>query len=314
MKTTLTESPEEAAAFVRGGDVVAFPTETVYGLGADALSPDAVRKIFEAKGRPSDNPLIIHVSRRDQIDSLVRSVADSAQILIDRFFPGPLTVIAEKSDAVPPIVTAGLQTVGIRMPAHPTASAFLEACKRPVAAPSANRSGRPSPTTWEAVLADLSGTIPCILKGDRAKVGLESTVVDCTGTSPVILRAGAVTLEQLQEAIPDIRLVNDAQGTVRSPGMKHRHYAPRARVEVVSEPPADPDDGATYIGLETPASEFRLTLVVDNVEAYAHELFDYFRRSDEAGASTIYCQRVDERGLGLALMDRLRRASESSSG
>ena len=313
MKTILTISAEEAAAYIRAGDIAAFPTETVYGLGADALDTKAVRKIYDAKGRPADNPLIIHIARSDQMEPLVRSIPDSAKILISRFFPGPLTVVLEKSNAVPSAVTAGLSTVGIRMPAHPTAAAFLAACHRPVAAPSANRSGRPSPTSWEAVRDDLQGRIPCILKGGRAQVGLESTVVDCAEYPPVILRAGAISQEALREVLPQIRLVADVRKQARSPGTRHRHYAPDARVIIVARPPdgSHPDDA--YIGCDAPDAAFRLTRTVESVDEYAHELFDFFRRSDEAGVRTIYCQLVEAHGLGLALMDRLRRASEGSS-
>lgn len=313
MKTIVTASPEEAAAYVRAGDVAAFPTETVYGLGADALNPTAVRKIFDAKSRPADNPLIIHLASHDQIHPLVGSVTDSAHVLIGRFFPGPLTVILEKSEAVPSVVTAGLKTVALRMPAHPIASAFLNACDRPVAAPSANRSGRPSPTTWQAVRDDLDGRIACILTGGRARVGLESTVVDCTGRHPVILRAGAISREELRGVLPEIGLAGRELDEARSPGMRHRHYAPAARVVIVDQPPGGEHPADAYIGLDTATADFRISRVAPTSEAYAHELFDFFRECDDASVGTIYCQQVDEVGIGLALMDRLRRASEGTS-
>ena len=164
MTTHLTESPEDAAAYIRRGQTVAFPTETVYGLGADAFNGDAVQQIFAAKGRPSDNPLIVHIADRAQVDRLAASVPGPARALMDRFFPGPLTLILPRCPDVPSVVTAGLDTVGVRMPDHPVAQRFLAACGTPVAAPSANRSGRPSPTTWQAVRDDLDGRIPCILK------------------------------------------------------------------------------------------------------------------------------------------------------
>ncbi len=314
MQTLLTDSPQEAAALLRAGEVVAFPTETVYGLGADAFDAEAVRKIFAAKGRPADNPLIVHVARLDQIDLLAEAVSAPARRLIDAFFPGPLTVILKKKPEVPGVVTGGLDTVGVRMPRHPVAQAFLAACGRPVAAPSANRSGRPSPTTWQAAYADLDGRVACILQAERTPAGLESTVVDCTEATPTVLRTGVITLEALRVVLPDVRLAE--QGTregLRSPGTRYRHYAPRARVRLVGHPAeARPGPGAAYIGLETPETPgaFGLHAVCPTVEAYAHELFDFFRRCDAAGLRTIYCQRVAPTGLGRALMDRLQRAAE----
>lgn len=311
MTTILTDSPDEAAAFLRQGETVAFPTETVYGLGADALNPPAVRRIFEAKGRPVDNPLIVHVSGVEQIDALVSSRNSAADALIRAYFPGPLTVILQKSDLVPRDVTGGLETIALRMPDHPTAQAFLRACGRPVAAPSANRSGRPSPTTWQAVCDDLDGRIRCILRGERATVGLESTVVDCSTDPPVMLRAGAIALEALRDVV-DVVAMEAPHGShaPRSPGMKYRHYAPRADVVIVRRPPAAPANDDAYIGLEEPPVSLALQRVCSSVDEYAYELFDFLRRCDAEGIRTVFCQRVVEEGLGRALMDRLRRASE----
>src|SRR5690606_21353072 len=309
MTTVLTDSPEEAASYLRRGQTVAFPTETVYGLGADAFNPDAVRLIFEAKGRPPDNPLIVHVATREQIDEVVASRSAAANRLIEGFFPGPLTVILPKSYAVPPEVTAGLETVAVRMPDHPVAQAFLRACGRPVAAPSANRSGRPSPTTWEAVRDDLDGRIGCILRGERAPLGLESTVVDCTVDPPVVLRAGAVSVEDLLEAVGELAF-SPARGErpTRSPGLKHRHYAPSAKVIIVDHPPDELHEQEAYIGMEEPENPFLHQRICSSVDEYAYELFDFFRQCDAVGIRTIYCQKVREEGLGVALMDRLRRA------
>ncbi|QXD15893.1 threonylcarbamoyl-AMP synthase [Rhodocaloribacter litoris] len=315
METLLTTEPEEAAAFIRRGEVVAFPTETVYGLGADALREDAVRRIFEAKERPADNPLIVHVADRAMLRQVAASVPPMAETLIAHFFPGPLTLILPRAPAVPAVVSGGLPTVGVRMPRHPVAQAFLAACGVPVAAPSANRSGRPSPTTWEAVYADLAGRIPCILRGDRTEVGLESTVVDCTGPVPVVLRAGAVSLERLRAVLPQTRLAGDtAEVLARSPGTRYRHYAPRARVRLIDAPEeAMPAEDAAYIGLVPPPEPraFGLVRVCADADAYAHALFDFFRRCEAAGLGTIYCQRVAPEGIGLALMDRLHRASRA---
>ena len=198
MQTLLTTSPRSAAEFIRRGETVAFPTETVYGLGANALDETAVAKIFAAKGRPADNPLIIHLAEAEQMHTVAREINAAAHNFIEHFFPGALTLVVPKTERVPPNVTAGLATVGVRVPAHELAREFLRACAVPVAAPSANLSGRPSPTTWEAVREDLDGRIACILQGAQTEVGLESTVVDCTGDVPLVLRAGAVTLEQLR--------------------------------------------------------------------------------------------------------------------
>lgn len=315
MKTKITQSPTIAARFIQHGELVAFPTETVYGLGADIFNEEAVRKIFEAKGRPSDNPLIAHISDLSQLESITSRITPCARILIERFFPGPLTIVLPKNERVPAIATAGLETIGVRMPAHHLAQQFLRACGVPVVAPSANISGRPSPTTWADVRADLDGRIGCILKGDQTRVGLESTVVDCTGDKPIVLRAGAVTLEELQKAVPGARMAGaGSSDRPRSPGLKHRHYAPNARVIICTYPQFTAGvDSAAWIGLQAPpaAGSFIRTLICQDVEEYARSLFRFFRECDEAGAGTIYCQAVDKEGLGRALMDRIERAAQA---
>jgi L-threonylcarbamoyladenylate synthase len=317
VNTRLTDSPDDAADAIRGGQVVAFPTETVYGLGADAFDADAVQQIFAAKGRPSDNPLIVHIADRAQVDRLAASVPDAAHALMDRFFPGPLTLILPRHPDVPHVVTAGLDTVGVRMPDHPVARRFLAACGTPVAAPSANRSGRPSPTTWQAVRDDLDGRIPCILKGGRTRAGLESTVVDGTSVPPVVLRPGAIAVDALRAVVPDVQEPDpNDDGATRSPGTKHRHYAPSAQVRPVDDPAdAVPDAAHAYIGLDAPPQReaFGLMCVCPSVEAYAHDLFHVFRASEAAGCTTIYCQTVPDTGLGEALMDRLRRAASATA-
>ena len=228
-----------AAALIRNGGLVAFPTETVYGLGATALNPAAVRAIFAAKGRPADNPLIVHIHRRGQLDSLCE-VSDPAPLLMDAFWPGPLTLLFPRKAAVPDAVTAGLPTVAVRMPSHPVAQAFLAACDLPVAAPSANRSGRPSPTAAAHVLEDLNGTVPLILDGGACDVGLESTVLDLCHGDPCILRPGGVTKEMLEEVLgKPVGLAGSILRPLRedepalSPGMRYRHYAPKAAVTLV---------------------------------------------------------------------------------
>lgn len=311
--TILTTSPSDAAAYIRRGRLVAFPTETVYGLGADVYQPDAVASIFEAKGRPSDNPLIVHVADRAGARALTANWPGAAQALTERFWPGPLTVILQKSETVPSVVTAGLSTVGLRWPSHPVTQVFLKECDTPVAAPSANRSGRPSPTTWKAVQADLGGRVSCILMGGRTEAGVESTVVDCTTDPPTVLRPGAVAVEALREAIGRVAIGGAGDTEVsRSPGTKHQHYAPAAQVQLVSSPKeARSDVSGGYIGLDAPDDTDRFVAfhVADTPDDYAHHLFHFFRRCDEVGASIIFAQTVPERGIGRALNDRLRRAA-----
>lgn len=313
MKTRLTKSPAIAADFIRRGEVVAFPTETVYGLGADLFNPSAVARIFAAKGRPADNPLIAHISSLDQIQLIANQPGQAARKLIEAFFPGPLTIVVRKKSVVPAIATAGLETIGIRMPRHKIASALITEAGVPLAAPSANASGRPSPTTWNAVRDDLDGKISCILKGDQAEVGLESTVVDCTGAVPAVLRAGAVTLEELRSVTSRIRIANsDSHDLRRSPGTRYRHYAPRARVRLVEHPDqAAPSNGSAFIGLTKPKRNagFEAVKICQAIPDYARSLFSYFRWCDERGIGTIYCEIVPEAGLGVALMDRLKRAA-----
>ncbi|MCS6772258.1 MAG: L-threonylcarbamoyladenylate synthase [Kiritimatiellae bacterium] len=301
-----------AARILRDGGLVAFPTETVYGLGADVFNPSAVGKIFTAKGRPADNPLIVHISSRSQLDRVAASIPEHANRLMDAFWPGPLTVILPRHPAVPYAVTAGLETVGVRFPSHPQALAFLRAARTPVAAPSANRSGRPSPTTWQAVREDLDGRVDCILKGAPSQVGLESTVVDCTGRRPVVLRSGAIPVESLRSVVPHIRLANardKARG--RSPGLKHRHYAPSIPVRIRTRIPKQLSDSEAWIGIGSPPKGGRLVKGCRDIDDYARHVFEFFRASERAGAKVIYCQAVSSRGIGRALMDRIRRAARN---
>jgi L-threonylcarbamoyladenylate synthase len=317
MNTIVTDSPAEAAALIRAGELVAFPTETVYGLGAAAFDARAVRKVFEAKGRPADNPLIAHVASVADISLLARDLGEPARALVAAFFPGPLTLVLPKQPAVPLVATAGLDTIGVRMPRHPVAREFLRACGTPVVAPSANLSGRPSPTRWETVVDDLGGRIAAVLKGGPSEVGLESTVVDCTGEQPLVLRLGALALEELREVVPETRLATsrDESGAPRSPGTKYRHYAPRARVAIVALPadaPAGPR--VAYIGSRMPPhrDEFGLVRVVGSVDEYARELFAFFRECDTSGIDLICCEAVDPSGIGAAVMDRISRAAHAA--
>ena len=312
MQTALTTSPAEAAEFLKAGGIVAFPTETVYGLGACVFDEAAIQKIFYAKQRPADNPLIAHISSVEQIDELASEITESAARLIQVFFPGPLTVVLKKSERVPDIATAGLDTIGIRMPRSKLANEFIAACRFPLVAPSANISGRPSPTTWQAVFEDLNGRIDCILQGEPTEIGLESTVVDCTVEPPCVLRPGAVSIEQLREVVQGIEVgagVSDAP--TRSPGLRHRHYSPRAKVVVVSAVDNISDiENSGYIGLSEPRSTPQLKKICGDVEEYARSIFHFFRECDRGGVATIYCEEVEETRIGAALMDRIKRASK----
>ena len=319
MKTILTKSPTKAAEFIRKGGIVAFPTETVYGLGADIFDEKAIAKVFEAKRRPNDNPLIAHVGSIEQIKFLVKEITPNALKFIEAFFPAPLTLVLPKAEKIPLVATAGLETIGVRMPRNKLAQEFLKACQTAIVAPSANLSGKPSPTDWQAVFEDLAGRIECILQGETSEIGLESTVVDCTSNVPLILRSGAVSIEQLREVIPKTEFYQIKENEiVRSPGLKHRHYSPQARVVLIQDSRfriqdlrLEIRDSSAFIGLEEPETNFDLVKICASAEDYAHEIFAFFRRCDALGIKTIYCETVAEKGIGAALMDRLRRASES---
>lgn len=313
MKTILTTSPAEAAKFIKRGGTVAFPTETVYGLGANVFDEQAIEKIFEAKRRPNDNPLIAHVGDLEQIKLLVSEITPNAAKLIEAFFPAPLTLVLPKAEIVPLIATANLGTIGVRMPKNALAIEFLRACGSPLVAPSANLSGRPSPTKWQAVLEDLDGRINCILKGETTEIGLESTVVDCTSNVPLVLRTGAITLENLQAIIPETRLYQIKKNeSPKSPGLRHRHYSPLAQVILVNEM-RKTENGKrnAFIGLNEPSEKFDLIKICASAEDYAHEVFSFFRECDRQNIQIVFCEKVEEKGIGSALMDRLKRASES---
>ncbi|MBO6576539.1 MAG: threonylcarbamoyl-AMP synthase [Rhodothermales bacterium] len=307
-KTIITDDVQEAAAIIRGGGLVAFPTETVFGLGADATQAQAVDAVFAAKGRPADNPLIVHLSDAADLASVSRSHSASASRLLEVFAPGPLTVVVPADERLAPGVTAGLGTVGVRIPAHPTALALIRAAQVPVAAPSANRSGRPSATTWQAAAEELHGRVDAVLRGERSGVGIESTVVDCVVDPPAILRAGGISLESLRSVIAGVQARGDREQA--SPGTRHPHYAPRARVRIVEG--ARPDASAAWVGMVTPPTGYAMQLVVESERQYAHELYDFFRQVDAAGLAEVHCQLPPEGGLGTALRDRIRRAAEAA--
>jgi L-threonylcarbamoyladenylate synthase len=312
------------------GGTVAFPTETVFGLGANALDPSAVNKIFQAKGRPSDNPLIVHVAAMDQVHQLTRSIPTSAIELWEKFGPSPMTLVLPKSDRIADCVTAGLPSVGIRIPSHPIARKLLQHARLPIAAPSANRSGTPSATTWQAVLEDLDGKIDAIVCEEGCCHGIESTVIDLTGDRPAILRPGSITWEMIAQVLPNLmplvtpqsnrsHLPQTASQPLPSPGLRHPHYQPRAKVEIQSEPwlhTPRPQGPVAYIGLtQWPPCVHGPTLqqTHPSVDSYAKGLYEFFRQADRSGCQTIVCQSVDPTGVGWALMDRLRRAADRSA-
>ena len=330
---------DRAAAAIRAGRLVVFPTETVYGLGADALRGDAVARVFAAKRRPADNPLIVHLADRGQIESVATDVPPAAIALFERFAPGPLTIVLPARADLPRVVTAGLSTVAVRFPAHPVAQQLLRACGRPLAAPSANRSGEPSPTTVEMARASLGAAVDVYLDGGPCSVGLESTVVLVRGTRALILRPGAVTAERMREAVDGLEVDFAAAGPSErpaSPGMKHHHYRPRARVliaeprELASRPQAGErasvlDEGGlvAVVGLRETVREAiaRLErrggplLVREAADAgeYARNLYRWFTEADAAGAVAIVAILPPEQGIGRALRDRLERASGGES-
>ncbi len=313
MQTTLTDSVEEAAAILNSGGIVAFPTETVYGLGAGICHSEALLQLFRAKGRPADNPLIVHISSVGQVAEVASEVNLQAMMLIERFFPGPLTLVLKKNSSVPYSVTAGLETVGIRCPANPVAREFLRLACCPVAAPSANRSGLPSATSWEAVMQDLDGKIDCLLRGTPSAIGLESTIVDCSEGRPVLLRAGAITLEQLRAVVPEITTmrVTEPEKRPKCPGLKYPHYAPRASIRLCTagEQIDLKGSSAASIGMSEPPEGVSLSRVCRTTEEYGRELFGFFRLCDARNISVIYCELPSNEGLGRAIRDRLMRAA-----
>lgn len=311
-----------AAGLLKKGWPVAFPTETVYGLGGDALNPAAIRAIFRAKGRPADNPLIVHIATPEQLTTVARDIPSRVVSVAQQFWPGPLTLVLRRSANVPPEASGGLDTVAVRMPAHPVAQALIRKAGMPLAAPSANLSGRPSPTTAAHVLRDLNRRIPLILDGGPTAIGLESTVLDLTGRTPVLLRPGGVTLEQLRGVLGRIELHPVMELARRSPGARYRHYRPRARIVLVL-PPAPTSDvveeyraGGARTGLicrgdreECSWPDVPVHVLPESLPGYARALFAALRALDDAGVDVIVVEAVEEEGLGLAVMDRLRRAA-----
>ena len=324
-----------AAAIIQQGGLVAFPTETVYGLGANGLDTLAVQRIFAAKGRPADNPLILHIAERDELVALVRESPAWLAPVLDRFWPGPLTVVLPRASCVPDIVTAGLDSVAVRLPSLGAARALIRTAGVPIAAPSANLSGRPSPTTAAAVLADMAGRIEMVLDGGPCDVGLESTVLDCTAAIPTILRPGAVTLEMLEQCLGRVQAADaiavGAASVPRAPGMKYRHYAPAAPLVLFSHDAVQGGQGlltrlheAQRTGQKVGAivSVEVAALLPDAVEVVIHgsrensaeaatALYQSLRWFDTHPVDVIFAEGVPEQGIGRALMNRLYKAASS---
>jgi L-threonylcarbamoyladenylate synthase len=305
---------KQAAIIIQKGGLVAFPTETVYGLGADALNPKAVRKIYKAKGRPQDNPMIVHVASIDQAKNLTKRFPPKAELLAKRYWPGPLTIILPKADKVPVEVTSGLDTVAIRMPSHSIALDLIKEAKTPIAAPSANRSGRPSPTSTEHVKTDLDGRIDMIIEGGNAKIGVESTVLDLTGKTPTILRPGKVTIEQLRKTLGNVKVYEPKkkEKSPRSPGMKYRHYAPKAPLILIEGAKKEVTAKAKQLAQEYRNKGKNVRILHTSTKTHAQsaaDLYKHLRQCDKEGINIIIAEATDEKNLGHALMNRLRKAA-----
>lgn len=351
----------EAGELLRQGEVVAFPTETVYGLGANALDSAACKKIYAVKGRPADNPLIVHIASFEEVKDIVRIWPETAEICARKFWPGPLTIVLPKKGIIPDIVSGGLDTVAVRMPSHPVALALIKAAGCPLAAPSANISGKPSPTNADHVWQDLNGKIPMLIDAGASTVGLESTVLDLTGGNPVILRPGGITREQLEAVLGRVDLdrgvsgsyggssdrkeegcpgnqedTNDTEDAVvkpRSPGMKYRHYAPEGEVVLIGGTISEKIDKifdflqnkkdktkTALLCLEETASALPADIIMkvdllfilgskDNLESVASRLFEGLRCCDKQRTEVILAEEIPEEGIGLAFMNRLRKAA-----
>nr|WP_300004627.1 L-threonylcarbamoyladenylate synthase [Tissierella sp.] len=327
------EDLKEAASIIKLGGLVAFPTETVYGLGANGLDEDAVSKIYRAKGRPSDNPLILHIGEADQLEDIAEEIPQEALRCIDKFWPGPLTIIFKRKKVVPDIITAGLDTVAVRMPENPIARALINLSELPIAAPSANLSGRPSPTSGEHVIEDMSGKIDMIIDGGSTGIGLESTILDLSTNIPTILRPGAVTLEDLRAILPNVAEDSanlKADVIPKSPGQKYRHYAPKAEMLVFT---GEIEDVVLkikdYIAIERSGGRKLAIMATDETQSQykgeglvirtlgtrmdkrtiATSLFNILREFDSLDIDIILAEGVELDDIGLAIMNRMMKAS-----
>ena len=323
-----------AAKILRNGGLVAFPTETVYGLGADALNPKAVKKIYKTKGRPFDNPLIIHIANKREIYRLIKELPKDTRKLMDKFWPGPLSLVFKKSKIVPQITTAETNTIAIRIPANKIALALIKEARGPIAAPSANLFGKPSPTRAEHVISDLYGKVDAIIDGGITKIGIESTVLDLTTNPPTLLRPGGISLEELKEVLgkieihPLLKEKKIKKIVVKSPGMKYKHYAPKAKIIVVKGKYARVKKKIQQlvdkyrkkekiVGVMTADEKHNykanvIKFMGNEFNTIAKNLFNNFRDFDKEKVDLIIVEGVSDKGLGLAIMNRLKRASSKT--
>lgn len=313
----------ESAKLLKNGEVVGIPTETVYGLAANALDEEAVKKIYIAKGRPSDNPLIVHISDLSELSPLVKEIPEKVKVMADAFWPGPLTMIMEKSDIIPSVTSGGLNTVAIRMPESEYARAIIKEAGVPLAAPSANLSGSPSPTNAKYVFDDMNGRIPLIIDGGASKIGVESTVITFATEIPTVLRPGGVTVEQIRDTIGEVELANAVlhdlkEGeTAASPGMKYKHYAPKANITILKgslEKFIEYTNGKDFFALVFEGEEKHFENAVtygkeNDGLSEANRLFDALRELDEMGATTVFARCPEISGVGLAVYNRLIRSA-----
>lgn len=321
-----TQEIKNAAKLLKSGNLVALPTETVYGLGANALDENAVKKIFEAKGRPQDNPLIVHISEFDEIYNLVTDVPQSAKALAREYWPGPMTIILKKTSLVPDAVSAGLDTVAVRLPNHDVTRAIIKEAGVPIAAPSANLSGSPSPTTAQSVFDDMNGKIPLIVDGGPCQIGVESTVISLLGEKPSVLRPGGITPEQIASVLGEVEIDNAVlhdignAKNVASPGMKYKHYAPKTKVIIVK------GDREKYLDfLKKCDGNFGALCFVEDADSVSckyvtygkennslsqsNRLFNALREADSLGVDVVYARYPFEDGMGLAVINRLLRSA-----
>ena len=323
----------QAGEIIRNGGLVAFPTETVYGLGGDGLNPDSSCKIYAAKGRPSDNPLIIHIYRMEDLEVLVKEIPESARKLAEAFWPGPLTMILPKADVVPKETTGGLDTVAVRMPSHKVALAFIKAAGGFVAAPSANLSGKPSPTLAKYVLEDMDGRIDMIIDGGDIAIGLESTIVDLTGDVPMILRPGYITLDMLKDVLGEVTMDptlmdGDCKERPKAPGMRYRHYAPKGDMLIIEGEPEKVVEEINTLVKESRQKGYKTGVIAtaENAEKYradvvkvvgnrgddtaiAASLYRILREFDDEEVDAIYSESFAADGIGQAIMNRLLKAA-----
>jgi L-threonylcarbamoyladenylate synthase len=318
----LTESEEDiqkAAEIIMKSGLVAFPTETVYGLGANAFDEKAVKKIYTAKGRKPDNPMIVHICRQEQLWEVAQNLPNEAYELADKFWPGPLTMVLEKNEMIPKDVTSGLNSVAVRMPSNPIANKLIE-LSMPLAAPSANISGKPSTTKSKHVLHDLDGKIEAIIESKGTNIGLESTVIDLTQKPFVLLRPGKISFEELERVLGKGMIVKNEGKTrlAKSPGMKYKHYSPKAKIWLCEKTKIEdfikknPENLKSIITISKKRFEeeyIRKNFVFDSKDELAKNLFDWFRKADSLGGSNIVVETVDEAGIGLAIMNRLKKAA-----